>query len=310
MHSLSPYLIRCHDVKLPGDLDKRYAPLDAIGQLDTFELLKKFVESKSSENTKIEDDKIVYKFSEFVFNDDKRIAYGWLNSGTYGVKNDIVHIDTWNVDFVKEPLNAEIINHFLYFYMPRGMNEAIALLHSYRSHGIKTMFHTQFGNYFSDAAKLTLQMNPLSYDKALEHWINGEAKEIRLIKFDAVKDDVADQISKLGHDELELKLKPPRRGTLGKLKDYFDKNSEQAKAVEIASSYCERVKTVIEVDGKKRSFYVGASPDHSLCEIEAPDTLPMTHGNPTYDGMLEWCSEIAREYAQTMYQGIPADLLP
>lgn len=303
MHSLSPYLLRCFNLNLPGKLDERYSVMDKVGQSDAFQLLEKFIQSHSNEFVDIEDTKQVFRFSEFTFFQEKRVAYGWLESGSYGIRSDIINVETGKVDFKKAQNNAEIIKHFVYFFMPRGFNEAIALLHAYRGSGIKTLFFEQFSPYFNDQTKLNLQMNPLSYDKAFDQWVDGQAKEMRLVKFTGFT-DLADQIKCLGHDEQELRLKPPRKGALGKLKDYFDPNSEQAKAVELLTPLCAQVKTVIELDGKKRVFQVGAYADHAVCEIEAPEELPLEGGNPTFDGMARWCMDVAREFSSTMYPGM------
>src|SRR5690606_22671267 len=100
-----------------------------------------------------------------------RIAYGWLELGSYGIRSDIIDVNTGKVDFRKAQNNAEIIRHFSYFFIPVGFNEGLALLHSFRGNGVKTVFLDQFGQYFSTKTQLNLQMNPLSYEKALEQWI-------------------------------------------------------------------------------------------------------------------------------------------
>lgn len=277
--------------------------LDKIGQYDAFKLLETYINSKSKDFLDIEDSKQVFRFSQFKFSAERRVAYGWLESGSYGIKSDIIDVKTGNVDFEKAQNNAEIIKHFVYFFMPLGFNEAVALLHAYRGSGVKTLFHDQFSPYFNAQTKLNLQMSPLSYDKAFDHWVDGQAKEIRLTRFKGFS-DIADQIKGLGHEEQELRLKPPRKGTLGKLKDYFDPKSEQAKAVEILTPLCAQVRAVVELDGKKRVFHVGNSADHAVCDIEAPDTLPMDGGNPTFDGMVQWCTEIAKEFSEKLYPGL------
>lgn len=303
MHSLSPYLLRCFNSSLSGKIESRYSVLDKIGQYDAFDMLTTFIESKSQNFVNIENTKQVFRFSQFEFLPEKRLAYGWLESGSYGIKSDIIDVKTGQVDFEKAQNNAEIIKHFLYFFMPIGFNEAIALLHAYRGRGVKTLFFDQFGPHFNSNTQLHLQMNPLSYDKAFDHWVDGQAKEIRLVKFTGLS-DLADQIKGLGHQEQELRLKPPRKGSLGKLKDYFDSKSEQSKAVELLEPLCAQIKTVVEIDGKKRVFRVGSSTDHAVCDIEAPENLPLDGGNPAYDGMVEWCNEIAMEFSNKLYPGL------
>ncbi|MBX9637278.1 MAG: hypothetical protein K2Q45_06985 [Nitrosomonas sp.] len=303
MHSLSPYILRCFNPNLSGKLEERYSVLDKVGQSDAFQLLETFIQSHSNDFFDIEDTKQVFRFSQFTFSQARRVAYGWLESGSYGIRSDIINVETGKVDFKKAQNNAEIIKHFVYFFMPRGFNEAIALLHAYRGGGIKTLFFGQFSPYFSEQTQLNLQMNPLSYDKAFDRWVDGQAKEMRLVKFTGFT-YLANQIKHSGHDEQELRLKPPRKGALGKFKDFLNPSSEQAKAVELLTPLCAQVKTVIELDGKKRVFQVGASADHAVCEIEAPEELPLEGGNPTFDGMTGWCKEVAQEFSLKMYPGM------
>lgn len=307
MHSISPYLMRSFNPSLPGPISDRYSILDKLGQLDTFDVLEAFVKSRSTDYQDDEAEKQVFRFSDFVFLKDKRIAYGWLDSGIYGFRSNIIDVKTGKVDFKKAQNHADIHRHFIYIFIPVGCNEAIALLHGYRGAGIKTLFYSQFAPYFADVTKLNFQMKPLSYDKALDSWVDGQAKEIRLVKFKGF-DDLADEIKNLGHNEQELRLKPPRRSTLGQLKDYFNPQSEQAKAVELLTPFCAQVKTVVELDGKKRVFRVGTSADNSVCEIEAPEDLPLDGGSPTHAGMLKWSHEIVKEFSATMYPGLELSL--
>jgi hypothetical protein len=303
MHSLSPYLIRCFNPQLSGKNEDKYSVLDKVGQYDTFSLLKNYIESKSEDFSIVEETKQVFRFHQMLIDSDKRIVCGWFQTGHYGIKTDIINISTGKVDFEKAQNNAEIINHFIYFFLPQSFNEGIALLHGLRGNKIKTLFHRLFKEYFKDITKLNFQMNPLSYDKAFKEWQDSNAKEIRLIRFEGFS-DIADQIKMLGHEEVEVKLKPPKKSTLGKLKDYFDKDSDQAKAIEVLSPICAQIKTVVELNGKKRTFIVGHSATNSICEIEAPEDLELSHGNPEYNAIKKWCEEISEEFSETMYPGL------
>ncbi|MCG7587845.1 hypothetical protein, partial [Photobacterium sp. OFAV2-7] len=219
MHSLSPYSFRCYNKDLGGRREQRYSTLDRIGQYDLFELLKWFIMSKTGAYHIMDDTKQVYQFSDVSINEETRELSGWFNVGYYGIKTDIIDIETGEVDFKKAQKNAEIIKHYVHFYIPQGVNEAMAFLHSYRGNGIKTLFHILFSTYFKTVTGLNLQMNPLAYDKALNAWLDAQAKEVKLTKFVGLA-DAADQLRKLGHNEQELVIKPPRRGSLGRLRDY------------------------------------------------------------------------------------------
>jgi hypothetical protein len=301
MHSLAPYTIRSFNSNLPGKTEDKYAALDKVGSHDTFKILCDLVNSKKSEFHIIEESKQVYRFNRVEIDDDKRILCGWFQLGSYGMKTDIINVTTGKVDYKKTQENAEIINHFIYISMPRGYNEGISLLHLYRGNGFKTVFYDLFRKHFSEITKCNLQMNPLSYDKAMTEWENANAKEIRLIKFCGLS-DIADTIKKLGHDEQVLILKSPRKGTLGKLRDYWNKESEQAKAIELLTPVCAKIKTVVELGGKKRIFSLGHNVDNAICEVEAPEDLELEFGNPKYEAIKAWCVEIASEFSSALYK--------
>ncbi len=242
----------------------------------------------------------VYCFSDISVDAVNREVWGWFNVGVYGMKTDIINIKTQKVDFEKAKDNAEIIKHYVHFRIPLNVDEGMAFLHTYRGNGVKTLFHELFGEYFRQQANLVLQMNPLAYDNAINAWLDAPAKEIKLTKFVGV-DDVADKLNKLGHHEQELIIKPPRKGHLGKLRDYFNKDNEHHAAVVELTGFGNQVKTVVEMNGKKRTFNVGHNTSNAMCEIELDENVVMDEGVPNFNSMNRWVKQIADEYAQTMY---------
>ena len=308
MHAISPYLLRCFNPSLPGKSDQKYAKLDMVGKYDTFQLLEAFISSNSSVFKIIEDSKQVYRFNDFTYDKANRQIYGWFQVGIYGVKNDIINIESGDVDFEKAQNNAEIINHYIHFFIPEGFNEGIGLFHNFRGNGVKTLFSELFRVYFLRYTKLHLQVNPLSYDNAISAWHEANSKEVRITKFVALSDK-ADQIKKLGHHEKELVIKPPRNGSLGKLKDFLTPGTESAKIIESLSPLGEKIKTVVELDGKQRTFYIGGTGGNVLCEIEIDfDKVKNNDGNPEIYSLYIWCKGILSEYATTMYPGIKVAL--
>jgi hypothetical protein len=301
MHSISPYTIRCFNPALTAvPIAQRYSVLDSVGTFDVFSMLKEYIESHSEEFHLLEDNKQVFRFTGMNIDVNKRVIYGWLQAGSYGIKTEIINVDTGNVDFEKAQNNAEIIRHYVHFYFPLGFNEAIALLHGYRGNGIKTLFFEQFNDLFHKRTKLTLQMNPLGYDKAFKQWEDAIAKEIVLIKFNGL-DNLEDQILKLGHDEVEVSLKPPKKGTFGKLKDFFNPRSDVAIAVELLSHQCSTIKTTVEINNKRRKFNIEPQATNIVCQIELDDSVKVVDGNPDPTSMNIWCSTILDEFCQTMY---------
>ena len=183
MHAVAPYLFRCFNRGLEGRVEQRYSTLDNLGNHDLFFLLRNFIQENTGAYNIIEDSKQVYQFEGVQVNEDSREIFGWFNVGNYGMKTDIINVSTGAVDFEKAQDNAEIIKHYVHYFIPRGFNEAMAFMHSYRGVGVKTLFYTLFSQYFREATGLVIQMNPLAYDNAVNAWLDATAKEVRLTKF-------------------------------------------------------------------------------------------------------------------------------
>lgn len=307
MHSLSPYLIKCFNKNQINSNNRRYSILDAVGQNDTFILLEKFILENTDKFKLVEETKQVYKFKNFEFDNKNRLAFGWMESGIYGIKSEIIDVKTGNIDFKKTIKNAEIIKYFIYFYLPKGWDEGIVFMHAYRNTGIKTLFLDQFNEYFNVHTQLNLQMHPLAYEKALNNWLDAQAKEVRLLKFKGAN-DIGDLIKGLGHIEQELTLKSGRGRLFGKFKDFINSNSEQSKAIALLEPLCKVIKTVVELDGKTRTFQIGPTADHSICQIDVPETLIKEDGNPSFTKMQNWCHEIAIEFSEKIYPNIEVNL--
>ncbi|TMX41434.1 hypothetical protein [Vibrio sp. Hep-1b-8] len=301
-HALTPYSFRVYNKDLEGRREERYSVLNKIsGKFDLLEMLETFMKANSDKYRIFEESQQVYCFSDIKYDAAKREVWGWFNVGYYGIKTDIINIKTQEVDFEKAKDNAEIIKHYVHFRIPKKANEGMAFLHTYRGNGVKTLFFRLFSELFKAQTTLNLQMNPLAYDKAIHAWLDAPAKEVKLTKFVGVA-DVTDKLKKLGHHEQELVVKPPRKGTLGRLRDYLiNKKSEHYQAVEVLSEFGSQVKTVVEMNGKKRTFNVGHSKSSSMCEIELDEAVVMDEGVPNFKSMNRWVREISDEYAKTMY---------
>lgn len=302
MHAIAPYSIRFYNPNSTAkNVEDRYAKLDKVGSEDAFKVLTKYVKGLDDKFVIIEDSKQVYRFFGMKIYYEKRQIAGWFEAGSYGVKNDIIDIKTGNVDYKKTQENAEIIRHYIRFFMPAGFNEGIALLHSFKGGGIKTLLHDLLRAQFLKSTTLNLQMNPLAYKKAFLSWEKAYAKEIKLTKFEGMS-DITDQIKKLGHKEQQLIIKPPTRASLGQFKDFINPNSEEYKVVEYLSPLCASVKVVVELDGKKRTFTIGRPADEQVCEIAIDeDDVDFIAGNPDPQSLHKWCTKILQELANSLY---------
>lgn len=305
MHSISPYSIRCFNPNSSAkNIEDRYAILDKVGSFDTFDVIHAYLAAQDDTFKILEKEKQVYRFFGMKFVKARRQIVGWFEAGSYGFKNDIIDIKTGKVDYQKTQENAEIVRHYIRFYIPCGFNEGVALLHSFKGNGIKTILHDVLRAHFNKITNLNLQMNPLAYKKAFQSWQEASAKELKLTKFSGMK-DVTDQLARLGHKEQQLIIKAPNRGALGKLKDYFDPSTKEHSVVEFLTPLCASVKATVDLNGKKRTFTIGRPADDQICEIliDEEDVLFIA-GNPDGNSLHKWCGGILQELVDSLYPGM------
>lgn len=283
-----------------------YSPLGKIGQFDMYKIFKDYIQSKGNKYHLVNDNNQIYAFSSFAFDDAKREFRGVVRAGSYGNRTDIINITTGKVDFKRLEQNAEVLNHYVRFFVPQELNEGVVLLHNQRNVGVKTLVYELLREEFRRVAGRVLQMNPLSYEKAFEEWKKATTKEIRLVRFNGMA-TIEDQIKKLGHDEFEqtYAIKASRKKNLGKLSDYITPGTEQNAAIEVLSPFCTEVKTVVEMNGRKRTFRLGGGQSSQVCEIDVEeDKVTITAGNPDMKELHAWCKMLLNEFLSTIYPGM------
>lgn len=307
MNTVSPYTIRCFNPLMKGKrVEDAYSPLGEIGQFDMYTVLKDFITSKGNSYHIIESSKQIYSFAQFKFDDVKRELRGIIQAGSYGSRTDIVNIETGKVDFQRLEKNAEVLRHYVRFFIPKELNEGVAILHNQRNIGIKTLIYDLLREEFSRVTGRVLQMNPLSYEKAFEEWKKATTKEIKLVRFSGMG-TIEDQIKKLGHDEAEhtYTIKASRRKSLGAFVDYLTPGTEQMAAVELLSPLCAEVKTVVELGGRKRTFKLGINPSNQVCEIDVDEKqVTIIAGNPIMNEFDTWCRVLLNEFLSAIYPGM------
>lgn len=307
MNTVSPYIIRSFNPLMKGKrASDGYSPLGEIGQFDMYVVVKDFIASKGTDYHLIEDSKQIYSFAHVKFDDIKREFRGVISAGSYGSRTEIVNVETGKVDFRRLEKNAEVLKHYFRFFIPEKLNEGIAILHSQRNIGIKTLIHDLLHEEFSRVTGRVLQMNPLSYEKAFEEWKKATTKEIKLVRFNGMG-TIEDQIKNLGHDEAEYtySIKASRKRNLGAFIDYLTPGTDQMAIVEHLAPLCAEVKTVVEMGGRKRTFRLGAKRSNQVCEIDVDeDQVTITAGNPDMKEFDKWCRILLNEFLSTIYPGM------
>lgn len=307
MNTISPYTIRCFNPLTKGKkVEDSYSPLGKIGQFDMYEIFKSYITTKGNGYHLVQATEQIYSLFGFKFNDTTREIRGIIRAGSYGSRTDIVNIKTGKIDFKRLEENAEVLNHYVRFFVPAELNEGVILLHNQKNVGVKTLIWELLREEFSRVTGRVLQMNPLSYEKAFEEWKKATTKEIKLIRFSGMN-TVEDQIKKLGHDEAEhvYIIKASRKNNLGTFVDYLTPGTEQNATVEMLAPLCAEVKTVVEMHGRKRTFRLGGSQSSQVCEIDVDEKkVTIIAGNPDLKELDAWSKILLNEFLFTMYPGM------
>lgn len=305
MHSISSYCIRCYDreKEVPNTEDK-YLSLGYVGKIDTYNVIKDcLIGLKTQAYTLIEESKQIYVVSELEFDDNTRIVKGILESGKYGTKNDIINIETKQIDYQKLQNHAEMVKYYFLFFIPKDQNEGIALLQSFGNLGIKTIIYDIISDKFKNLTNLNLQMNPLAYDKAFNEWKDGIVQEFKLNKF-IPPTDLATAVNSYAHGTTTSNLIiKATKSNFGRLKDYFRRGTKEAELVEVITRECSTVKALVQVGDKKRTFTVNKyDTPRQICKIELNESdVNMVDGNPTYESIDNFCLTLLEEYKDALY---------
>ncbi|PTB03652.1 hypothetical protein C6V82_03975 [Halomonas urumqiensis] len=209
--------------------------------------------------------------------------------------------------YSKSPNDADIKERFFLLFSPSGKNEAIVVLHGINGDGIKTLLHKALGEFFKKETSLTLQFNPVTYEKAVQQWMQAEVKEVRAVGFSPFSDR-ADELKGMGHKQAVLVLKPKRKESFGLLERF--KKGSRTDAVEFLESHCQDLKAVVELEGKKRVFRIGGTRENPVFKLDLDDCVTVSDGVPDFEEMYDWVVEVVNELCQKVYPGQKVELCP
>lgn len=300
MYALAPYFIRCFNPHSEDENhENRYDFIDRIGQYDMYELLIQFIE-KHKAFTKVEEKKQTYKFLNIKKDAVKRTITGWMCVGDYGFKNDIINTIDSQLAFEKQTKHADVRNYYFNFYLPKESRKGIALMYTFKSDGVKSLFLSEFATYFKNATTKNVQMQILSYEKAMVRWLEADMKEIKVFGFKP-PENLEDQISELGDIEHEYVIKAKRNKTLGKLGAFMRRNSDEYNLIGLLEEQASQVKATVTMNGSKKTFVVGHSGKQAFCQIEIDlEKVDIIEGYPDFDSIDNWSRGIMSDIIKTI----------
>lgn len=297
-HAICLYTIRCYNPDSEKKSNSRYHFLNSIGSQDLFVMLREFIKNKT-DFIKLDEKKQAYRFGGVSIDEGNRIISGWMHYGYYGIESDIVNLENNQVEFEKKENNADIGKHFFMFWIPKS-ETGIAIFHTVRSDGIKSVFQKEFSPYMQRYIPRTLQIMPLSNEKALQEWSNATAKTITAVRLSR-NTDLANIPTSIGDVHTSYVIKPRKKSGLGKLKNFVTIGSPENNLIQELDQQSDDVRVVVQMGDKHRTFKLGSRYRHSLCEIELPDTIKMVGGSPELSSIRAWVMEVLSEYKEKIY---------
>lgn len=308
MHSISLYHLRAYNPNRKYSDGTHYAPLDDANGKDLVTIFKDYVNSLVKKDFKrYEDEKSVLSFMPFHESALGRCVWGVVNTGNYGVKGAIRDAATGDLKYSKDPGDADIKERFYLLFSPSGKNEAIVVLHGISGDGIKSLLYKDLGQIFRKETGLTLQFNPVTYEKAVQQWMDADVKAVKAVGF-LPYSDKTDVLKGMGHKHAELILKPKRKGTFGKLEKF--RKGQRSDAVEFLETHCKDLKAVVEMDGKKRVFRIGGTRQNPVFKLDLDDCVTVDDGVPDFEQMYDWVVEVIDELCIHVYPGQKVKLCP
>ncbi len=293
MHTVTVYTIRCPNPEKRGK-DDQYFKLNNVKGNDLFALIVEFIDSKKNAQNDLPDEKKVYLFSNLKIENEKRTISGWIEAGSYGSKSDIVDVKKGELAFEKRANNAEIIKYYFRIVIPTDLDEGLALFHSYKGLGVKTIFYQEFSKYIQTKNIQSFQLYPTTDGKAVDQWKKATPSEIRLTDFSGEM-DLADKLKGLGHVEKKVIIKVTKASILsafGTLENYYDSETEQGRLVEVISPLCSKIQVEAKMNNRKRVFTVGISSDDAGFTIDVDDTVEISEDVPNFDSFDKWAIEL------------------
>lgn len=311
MITISPYSLRSFNrEKKEKKENNGYEPMDNIkGEFDLFDLTEEFCRNNKSVNRKDDDSKIYFELIGYTADLDERKISFTFNVGEYGNKSNIVDVDTKEVSHEKKTNEAEINEYLFMMYFPENKDEAFLFMQCIRGNGILTKFSDLFRQFYKDKTGLVIQINPLTYQKAMEKWLEGEVREYKFINF-LPFEDKTDFKKSLGHDEIQteytVRPKKSKKGLFKRytLKKMLEDGSNVIEAMDDLITRSDRMKVVVELDtGAKKTITIGKNASEPIYQIEPDeDDLEFDDGNnPTKESLEKWIHRIYTDFTESMY---------
>lgn len=316
-HSVSPYLIRCHNPKYENPhnrflFDKkhceRYMLLDDLNGLDLLTIFHDFLSSISDQDHSIKEQKTLFRVHGLTVDSKKRVIYGYIDKGVWGTPARIQDSGAQKEPYNMSHTEAPMVSHFFYFYIPQSREEGICLFENVGNSGIKTLFSGYFRDFYQKyLPDRKLQIQPLQHGEIYEEWKEAIAKSIKITNFKHITDDMTDQMkSSFGEYEETMELKLKKTFNLQDF-DIFNKFSSELKdslpnkMVALWEEEGSKVRGEFYLNGKKRVFQLG-NIRSTRCDLPIDETeVAFDNGIPNHEELVAYCQNITEDIKRRIY---------
>lgn len=305
-YSLAAYLIRIKNKTTHSNVSLDEFQIDG---LDIFDVFFNYFEERQAASTTDNVEEKLLRVQNYQADDKLRLIKGNFETGEYGIRSDFYNIETQELTIHRELTDAELLPFYFLLSLSQHTQEGIIILQRFHTHGIKTVVQRDLQEYFKEITDdYSIQLIPIIYEALLDQYINGELKEIRLVKFNLPK-HLETQFQTQGANpeeavaEFVLKAKHNTELEFGKQKiaDYLRSLRNEVvvqplnRIIAVHGFSYDTIKIDIIVNGKRRKMDL-SNPYQISAYYDITDELRFENGRPLFTSI----DAIAQDYLDSL----------
>ena len=194
---LHPYLIKIRPRNEIG-----YFKLDSIGKkIDLFDIVDEILKALLPENRNVVVEPLskTFTISILLKSIEKRIIYGIIKSGEYGLEYDAIDMKRGAyLHAFREESIAELTPFFFMFFIPKNKKFGLLIMQSFKNYGVKYIFESFLNKKLSEFIKgkidvnITMNIDPILTKELIKKIEEGRLLQFKLLKYKISK-DIADR---------------------------------------------------------------------------------------------------------------------
>lgn len=297
---------------LNKDLKKGNRPHN---DLDLYEILKAFFNSRTHEVKKTKTGNVAYKHDSYDHNDKGRWIIARIDRGDYGTYRTVESINSalpnTNASIKSiETHEAPLEPFYLGFFIPKGYQSAFFFAPKRGNINLRSLFWSEFKDYFKSVANCQIECDLLLTGQVYKQWLKADVTEI--VAHQEVylaPQDIADRLTdkkslaryQVYQQKISIKPDPSNRN---KLHNFIKVKKDSV--VLLKDTYTEAVKEYDQVrviasqDGKQQSFPI-KSKNQDLTQqfyIDLPGLDYSSKGHPQKKSVIKEYKAVYNTYKE------------